>query len=299
MEILKFLKTLLPSFGKERLAEDARITKEELKNVVLATYSNAEPLVKLKKFNHKVMVDFDMLFQRNVKVDRGDNMIGCIAKTLPKVIEFQEGIENLIDKKFEKDIIVEGVTVFKANVIQAQEMLSFVSRYAAMFLNYAYVLETEAVNGDTRYVKDALSPGDIDYINTSFLDFVKAYALVSRTGKDVTKVLEEVPDVIIGKSPEAVTAVFDNDKTDPLNLRDVKGFSSSPIFHVRLIVAQWQANRYKRMQDTKTVLELRLLNLQKQLDKNPDARIETQINYIQSRIDGYAEKMRKDEESVL
>ena len=33
MEILKFVKSLLPTFGKDRLIEDARITRDELRKV--------------------------------------------------------------------------------------------------------------------------------------------------------------------------------------------------------------------------------------------------------------------------
>lgn len=298
MEILKFLKTLLPNFAKERLADDARITRDELQGIVLAAYQAAEPLTATKKFNSKQLQDMNDVYKRTVGLGKSANFIAAIAEGLPRVIEFQETLQSLIDKKFEKDIVVDGITVWKANVIQAQSLVSFVSRYAASILNYAYVLETEAVGGDSSYARHALSRGDVEQLETDFLDFVNAFAVVSKGSKETLKAFDSIPEISLGTNPEAVAAVYEN-KIDPIAMRDVRGFTRSPIFQIRLVVAEWQANRYKKMQDTKQLLELRLLNLRKQADKNPDPRIEQQIQYSQSRVDKYGEAMRRAEEAVL
>ena len=298
MQILDFVKSLIPSFPKDRLVEDARITKEELKNNVLPSYEAATPLITIRKFKSKELQELNDAFSRNTTVASGDNMIGSIAKGLVKVIDFQEAIEALIDQRFEKDIMVDGVTIYRANLIQAQSTATFVSRFSLDLLNYAYVLETEAVGADTSYTHDSLSKGDIEVINERFIEFVKAFNLMAKRGKDVKKELSNVPDVIVGRSPEAVTAVFDKSKLDPMGFSSLRGFTGSPIYSVRMIVAEWQVYRYKRMQETKQVLELRLLNLQSMMDKNPNAKLQQQIDYIQSRVDTYAEKMRKQEESV-
>lgn len=298
MQILDFIKSLIPSFPKERLAEDARITKEELKNNVLPSYEAAAPLISIRKFKSKELQTLNDVFARNTTMSSSDNMIGSIAKGLVKVIEFQEAIEVLIDKNFDKDIMVDGVTIYRANLIQAQSTAAFVSRFALDLLNYAYILETEAVGGDTSYTRDSLSKGDIEIINERFIEFVKAFNLMAKRGKDVKKELSNVPEVIVGRSPEAVSAVFDKNKVDPMGFSSLHGFTGSPIYSIRMIVAEWQVNRYKRMEETKKALELRLLNLQGIMDKNPNAKVQQQINYIQSRVDTYAEKMRKQEESV-
>ena len=59
-----------------------------------------------------------------------------------------------------------------------------------------------------------------------------------------------------------------------------------------------QANRYKRAKELKSVLELRLLNLQQQQSGNADATLDREIEIIQSRIDSLDEKIRKAEGSV-
>lgn len=298
MQILEFIKSLLPSFTKDRLVEDARVTKEELKLAVLPAYEAALPLTTTKKFKSKELQDFNEQFSRHATLASGDNVIGSIAKGLTKVIEFQEAVEVLIDKKFDKDVLVSAVSAYRANLIQAQSTVSFVSRFAMDFLNYAYILETEALGSDASYAKNSLSGGDIEIINERFVEFAKAFQLVAKRGKDVTKDLDKVPEVIVGVSPEAVAAVFDKPKLDPLGFGTLRGFTGSPIYSIRMVVAEWQVNRYKRMENTKRVLEMRLLNLQGIQDKNPNARVQQQIDYIQSRVDRYADQMRKQEESL-
>lgn len=298
MEILKFVKSLLPTFGKDRLIEDARITRDELRNVVLVSYQAATPLIEATKYKSEELESLNQLFKRNYKAGKNGAMLATIAKDLENVIKFQEVIYDFIDKRFEKTIVIDGITIFKANIIQAQGMLSFVSKFASKLLNYAYVLECAALGYDSQYVKDNLSKGEIEEIHTSFLDFVNALAVVTRDEKEVIKQLSSVPDVVIGQNPEAIAAVYNESKTDPLQMRHVKGFSSSPILHFRMVVAELQVWRYKYMQDTKRVLELRLLSLQKAFENNPDPKLEKEISYTQSRIDNFAEKMRHAEEAV-
>lgn len=298
MEILKFIKTLLPTFTKERLSDDARITRDELEGVVLPAFESAGPLTSSKKFASETLQEFNEIYKRNANLGKSANFLGAIAAALPSVIEFQETLQNIIDKKFEKEIIVDGITVYKANVVHAQALVSQVSRFAPMLLNYAYVMETEAVGGDSTYARNSLSRGDIEEIEKGFLDFVTAFAVVSKSGREAMKTFESIPEVTLGSNSDAVSSVYGS-KLDPLAMRDVRGFSSSPIFQLRLVVAEWQTNRYKRMQDLKQVLELRLLNLRKQSESSPDPRIEQQIQYTQSRIDRFSEKMRRAEEAVL
>jgi hypothetical protein len=294
MKIFDFIKSLLPTFGKSRLEEEATITKGELEKMVKPSYDNALPLVAMAKFNSKVSQDINNSFANKFKMERGQNIIGYLQKAMPKVIDFQAYVQGLIEAKFEKDIIVDGITIFKANVLQAQTTLTFFSRYAGKLLNYFYILETQAVNGDMSYVKDSLSTGDIKWL----IDFCNALNVVSTNKKDLASSFDKIPDVIVRGNADALSGVYGPKDVDPLGMSVISGFSKSPIFSVRLMVAEYQVRRYKEAQETTRLLELRLLNLQRQNEKQPDAGIEREINYTQSRVDKFAHEMRTFEESV-
>ena len=84
----------------------------------------------------------------------------------------------------------------------------------------------------------------------------------------------------------------------PLGVFQVQGFTKSPIYHVGLLVAEMQANRYKRAKELKSILELRKLNLIQSRTGTADTGVERELEILQSRIDSLDEKIRKTEESV-
>jgi hypothetical protein len=303
MEFLSYIKTLLPSFTRDRLEEEARETHAQLSRSVLPSYQNAT-VISQKALRSVAAKNLDKLFSRNtpnIKASAGDNFIMRITEVLPKVIETQTTIQEILEKKFDKDIVLGGVTIFKVNVIQLQELVSFVARFSAKLLNYIYVVETAAVDADSTYVKDSITPGDIAWIEDKFLDFCRAVDTVGRGRKNVLEALDSLPEIKVGgdeKTDAAVVATLKDSQIDPLDMKRVANFSGSPILHIRTIVAEWQINRYNEMVELNRILELRALNLQRIQDKNPDAGLEDKIAMIQSRIDKTAAKMRKVEDSV-
>ena len=146
-----------------------------------------------------------------------------------------------------------------------------------------------------------MSPGDISWIEDNFLDFCRAFDTAARGRKSILESLSNLPEIRVGGDQNTDEATFNtlkDNQVDPLNMSRVSNFARSPILHVRTIGAEWQIYRYREMSEIKKVLELRALNLQRVNEKNPDAKLEKQIAYIQSRIDNYAARMRKVEESV-
>jgi hypothetical protein len=73
----------------------------------------------------------------------------------------------------------------------------------------------------------------------------------------------------------------------------------NPIYHIGLIVAEYQSNKYKENKELKSNLELRLMNLVSIRDTGQaDPGVEREIEMVQSRIDKLSESIRKQEESV-
>lgn len=303
MEFISYIKSLLPSFTRDRLEEEARETLAQLSRSVLPSYQNAEILTN-KPLRSVEAKNLDKLFSKstpNIKANSGDNFLRRITDTLPKVIEVQTEVQDILDKKFDKDIVLGGITIYKVNVIQLQELVSFVVRFSSKLLNYVYILETAAANGDSSYVRDSLSPGDIAWIDKNFLDFCRAFDTVGRGRKTIVEALANLPEIKVGGNivtDEATVSTLKNDQVDPLDMKRVSNFTGSPILHFRTIVAEFQLWRYKEMEELKRILELRALNMQRTQDKNPDAGLQEKIAMVQSRIDKLAAQMRKVEDSV-
>jgi hypothetical protein len=161
-----------------------------------------------------------------------------------------------------------------------------------------YVHEVAAINADPMYIRDNLSPGQIKEVQANFADFAKAISIFGDDAKKVEQLFEAMPDVSFGKDPEMTAQTLGENKVNPFGVMGFSRATLNPIYHVRLMIAEYQADRYKEAQELKQVLELRVLSLEYANKKMPDVKLEKEIEYTQSRIDRLAEKIRKAEESV-
>lgn len=296
MQILAFVKNLLPKFGKDRLQEDINICKNELQNTVIPSYEAAASA--LSTLQSKEAKEFEKLWFTYVKTAKKGSLVTSIQKKLQDIQPMLDMVENYTQKEFESEIIVAGMTVLKSTLVRMIEIADFTTTYSLRFLNYLYVLETTHILGEPGKVGSSLTPGEINLIKTHFVEFCIAVNALAKDPRQAEKVLETVPEILVNTRGEAALKVFGESKVDPLNVFQVKGFTHNPIYRVGLMVAEFQANRYKKAKELKSILELRLLNLQQIKAGNPEAQVDREIDIIQSRIDALDEKIRKAEESV-
>ena len=117
--------------------------------------------------------------------------------------------------------------------------------------------------------------------------------------RDFVRTVRAVPDVLVNEDTEAALATFGALKIDPTGVHNLQGFAMNPIYHIGLIVAEYQSNKYKENKELKSNLELRLMNLVSIRDTGQaDPGVEREIEMVQSRIDKLSESIRKQEESV-
>lgn len=308
MNIISYLKSLLPSFKKDRVLEDSRIVKTELETVSIISYVEAEKVFTGWTFKSKQMQDYIKIFNRNFKPGAGfgakDNIVTSIRKALEKLLETHGVVEDKLQTHLEDVIMTEGVTCLKANLLQMLEGISFISKYSYKFLNYIYIVETSTQNdqNEAEFIKSNLSPADIAYIESSFVYFTVLLSTLAKSKQEIEKIIEKIPDILINSTnADAISSTIGHDKLSPMSNHGlIQGpnptIFNNPIYHIGLMVAEYQANRYKLSKETKKVLELRLLNLQLIQQKNPDAKLEKEIEYIQSRIQGLDFKIKKMEE---
>lgn len=296
MQILSFIKGLLPKFGKDRLQEDINICRSELQNVVIPSYKNAASV-----FTQPIapeIKEFEKMWNSYIKVKTRGPLVTGIQTKLEEVLPILDLMDKYTQTEFESEIVVAGMTVLKSTIVRLVELSDFVSTYAIRLLNYLYVVEMTAVNKQPGYVGENLSPGEIKLIKTHFMEFCIALNALCREPKQTEKVLQSVPEVLVNARGEAALKVFGDAKVDPLGAFQVSGLVYNMIYRTGMLVAEIQANRYKRAKDLKSILELRLLALQQQTNGQEDAALEREIAIVQSRIDALDEKIRKAEESV-
>lgn len=295
-QFLDYLKSLLPRLKRDDVMEDLRFTGEELEGNVIPAFKEAGKFFKNGKFKADSLNELNTAFFRNYKLKaKGGNIVLTVEDLLPNLHVNLKFVVDALEELLEHDILKDGLTAKKANLVRSAEYFSFITRYAIDFLDYVYMQETKASGGS---VSD-MPPVKEKSLRDNVINFALLLNSNAQRPEDFAKMFDEMPDVVVNERTfGALSAVYKHESLSPLQSPLIHNFEGNPVYHLRLIVAEWQANRYKAFKDRKRVLELRLLNLKMLQEDNQDPRLQQEIDYIQSRIEGIEYKMSKMEESV-
>ena len=299
MRILQYFKSLLRNIKKNTLIEDARVTSASLKNTVIPAYEDADKHFRNKDFTSDEVRALEKRFTTSDGIKRNEGLINGTLDRLTKVHDIVDLCLRVVGDKFEENTVIQGITVLKLNVIRLMESSGFLARYSMHLLNYIYIHETAAITKDEFYIKDNLSKGAIAFVEDNFAQFCELISILGVDEKKIDKALNEIPDIAFGTDPEATVTTLGEHVVNPIGVMNFSPTSSNPIYHIALMIAEYQANRYKENVDLKRVLELRLLNLQKASKANPDAKLEKEIEYTQSRVDKLSDVIRRAEERYV
>lgn len=301
MKLVDVVKAFLPHIDKNQVIEDLRVTSGELDNFVIPSYKHGVDFFKTNKLKSTKSQSLSDIFYRNFDMQGGSkqpSVIGEVAKRLPFIKENTDYILKIAEELYERDIINEGLTAKKAVVLRAAGNLSFVSRFSIDLLNLLYVNEAIEVNAEIEESMQ-LSPASIKHVETNIAAFARLVSDYGIPNKKFSSIILETPDIIINsKTESAVRGLYNEQDIDRFSNVFKSGFTGNPIYHIRLVVAEWQSSRYKANKDKKKMLELRLLHLKLLNEKKNDAKLEQEIEYIQSRVDKISRYLTEVEESI-
>lgn len=282
MKILNYLTSLLPSFGRDQVLEDCRITRAEIADGTLHVYADAQDAFK-GKFKNKDLQAKAAQFTRMTHLGSG-NFVAAVHKGLGQAVHNLNTVEDLIRKTYNEEVAGAGLTYLKANLLQFVEFASFASKYARKFLHYVYVVETSEYADSGSSLAESLTPAERDWIEANFLSFCTAMNVVCTPEAQLKKALSGIPDIVVTQdNAGSLAATVGEAKLDPLQMRLVPLWCN-PIYHVRMAVAEWQAARYKAAHEEVKLLQLRKLNLERLAANKPDARLQKEIDYMEGRI---------------
>jgi hypothetical protein len=290
MKITNYISSLLPMFSKGQVLEDCRVTKSEITTITQPAYDGAVSLLKTWKPKSKDIQNHFALFSRNVKSPGSDNMVVAIQKSFKTIIENLDNIEGRIQATYNEEVAGSGLTYLKANLLQFVEAAAFFSKFARKWLVYFYQLETAAV-GETADV--SVTPVEAAWINDNFLSFCAAINTVRRQTNEVDKLLADIPDIPVTQDG-AAAGIHGDTKIDPFSMRLIP-IVLNPVYHVGMFVAEWQANRYKAAQEELKLVQLRKLNLERVSQGRPDAHVQKEIEYMESRCQALNYRLDKME----
>ena len=294
MKISEFLRKLLPSFGRDKIIEDCRLTRAEIEETLKPMYGQAAVFLKTWSFKSEEMQDRIDTWKGLVK-SNGGNIIVTIDRGLPIMAENLTSIEELIKSSIGDEIVSAGLTYKKAQLIQFVATVQFVSRFLVQFLNYVYVCETAQEEQGGTTIREAISPAEKQWIEDNFISFCTAFNVVTEKPEEVKKKLSEVPDIVITEdNQQTLPKTMGQSKLDPLQMNFIGTWGLQ--YGLGLLLAEWQASRYKQAKETLKLVQLRKLNLEQVHGGKPNPKVQKEIEYLEARAKDLQYKIKMLEE---
>lgn len=297
MDFGKYVNSLLPSLGKDRVLEDIRNLREELNDTVIPPYTAAEEFFKKFPFKDDTSKALAKDFARLVKTKQRGNMITVMTAAWKNSVEGLDELDRLVDKYYGSTVTAHGMTFLKANVLQHIEAMGFAFRYARRLLMYLYALETRhySDNGD-KVTGSFLTKPEREWLQVHYRDFLHVISMLCVPASDLGRIYGKVPDALIDSDRvDEMKATMGTSRVDPMKHGMIPS-ALWPLYHARIRVAEWQVARRDAAREEVRAMEFRLLHL-KNLDKGArNARVENEITYSEDRISKLNRKIAKLEE---
>lgn len=282
MNFKNFLKSLLPSFSKDRMREDLSITRDEINIHTLPMMMGCAETFGTRKFTSDYALRFDAMFKENAKINYRGNCIAGMSETIQNMSNNIDFIEKLVNKYYANDIMRDALTVAKINIMQYLETMMFTARYTRRITVLIMALEVNIAKNLPEF--DDVLQGDINWLDQNKMAFFTAINIMSFKRQEVEKKMAAIPDVAATEeSIDVVTSTQGAAVIDPFKFGLIP-IVLNPIYHIRISVAEYQASRYRSAEAERKMVEFRVQQLQQLQNGDPDAGLEKQIEYNQDRL---------------
>lgn len=283
MNLINYVKGLIPLFKKDEVIDSCNLTKKSIENHTLEAYITAEKLFKDKNFKSKELGDLVFDYNKVVQSVPGTKIIKAIRESLDNSIVLLDYIAGVSKNEFSDTEASLALSYKKSTYLRVIQAASFVDTYAGKFLNYIYICETSEL--DNSDIKDCLLPIEIKWIKDNIYQFCLASKVLLTTKENFHKSIDGIPNATISELTETTfPTTIGMAKVDPFNLRGISA-SWNPFYIIGLRKVVSQVAQYKASQASLELLQLRKLNLEKLYLKQPDAALQKEIEYMQNRVD--------------
>lgn len=290
--ILDFLRTLTPSFTKDEVKEKLRLVAQALQKTITVYLSAADAF----KDGYKSQAGkaFDADFKRSVKTNLRGNPIEVIQQILQNISSLGDLLSGLVEKNYNKDVTVEGLTYKRAEILRTLGFMDFTTTYARQLLHYLLASQAN-VQAKTLPAGQERPRPEIDFLTQNQLAFFTLLITFALPANEILKKIDGIPDIGVGENDETtIHPTVGIMRLDPMKNNFIPHVT--PMFmNIGIWWAQRQVARYERLVEDVRVIEYRLEQLRLQAAGKEDAQLERAISKYEEYLNDLAEKIAKAE----
>lgn len=291
--IVDYIKSFTSVKEVSTLREDLGVLRTELSDMTLPPYRDAKLFGSRYRFKHNWCASREKEYNQIMgnAHDRRLSMVEMITRTMETLPKRVDWLYDKVDQLDSKHVARDGVTYPVVMLIRLSEVFGYMSRYSRKLLLCLYAYETDEVlnaKGEFPY-----SNAELVKIEEEFKTFVKLLRTITEhNSREMESLFESIPDVTVDVSGDDVTF---SSRANPMQLGFIP-YTWNPIYHIRIAIAEFQADRYEAARLEKQSLELRLLQLKQAQNGQGDAAVENTISQVEDRLQALNYKLAKTEE---
>ena len=291
MRILDYLRNMVSSITKDELKEKLRILSQSLQKA-LEAFMGAESV--LTTFKSKAGQQFEDDLSKTVRLPPRMTPVAYIRQVLTNMGLTLEMIQAIAEKSYGKDITIEGITYRRAELLRTIGYMDFVASYSTQLLHYLLVAEAAIAAKDHAPGSERPRP-ELQWLKTNQAAFFSLLVTFSKPSREITKLLESIPDIVIGEDDDKIIAPqVGFSKLDPLRNNFIPGISNTSL-SIGIWWVGYQVAKYERLKEDVRSIELRLEQLRLQNEGKSDAQLERTIATYERYLNDTSEKVAKME----
>lgn len=296
MKLQNFLNSLLPNFGKSRLLSDIDCIRKDLNETTLPPLKNIASTFGSRKFKNEWVSNTDLLFRQGVSFKYKGNFLNAIFESVENMVKNVDIVETLVNEYYSDEVVRDGMTLIRVNILQYLETMTFVLRYTRRLLVLVMTMETEEFAAPDDKQDPDYTPAELSWVTENMSAFITGLGIMAIDKVALDKRFKTIPDINVNsETVDTTTAVVGVSKMDPFGFGFI-GVKANPIYHIRIAMAEYQVEQYKLAKEQKQSLEFKLLRLKQLDDGKENAKLEKQIAYTQQRINALTFSIKEMED---
>jgi len=294
MNLLAYLKSLLPSFGRERILDDIARMRADLEESLLPILkSTAQHFHGGKKLTTSYARGVEAAVQAAVPGAKHKDLFDILHSIFNDTKGLLDALEKLVEDGFGKDVEQEAITYRRASVLKFLEVLSFEIDFTSDLTVRIIAAESHAVSKEDDLIDSELTERDKKHFEKNYPTWLAGLKTIDTTPAALKSAVMQVPEVLLSEeTDEGIRQQYGAGAIDPLKMNFISP-SWNPIYHIRAWNAEQDVHRIQKAREERKLVELRLHDLKARESGGSTATIQHQIELVENRLKGIDYRIAK------
>ena len=263
MKIGIYLKRLLPKFSRGLVVDDIEQLEKILAQVNLPVLESVARQCSNRKFKSENTAKQIKLFESQLRGLAKGNFADILLSAHKRLVDVLRFLKSIAETDLGDTIFRDGITYKRVTLLQYIEAMDFFLTHTRLWLRWVLVSERFYDNPSLDAPDNVFTPAQQRMLEQNIGAYISAVRLVFNDRRALEEGFSSIPENLVYSDDSAalVEKTTGIARLDPFSL----GFftpGTSPIYWLRMNIAEHRHKSYKKALEERTALELRLLALE-------------------------------------